>query len=200
MKIISIGRSETNNIVLNDNMISRRHAMLRVYATGKMEIIDLSQNGTFVNNVRVKPNMPVPVSRKDVVSFAHVMQLDWKMVPNPMKRLLYVGLGILGAAVIALALILLDRREPEQNQNPVSQPVTAVSEQPSEPETETEEQAVEDEDLKKMRDRLRVKKEKKAKPETKPESEPVEDTVSVKQQDAPKDIQEQRDTTTFYFF
>lgn len=105
MKTISIGRSETCDIVLSDAMISRRHAMLRIYATGKMEIVDLSQNGTFVNNIRIKTNTPFPVTRKDVVFFAESEQLDWTMVPNPMKRYRLIGVGILALVVIAAIII-----------------------------------------------------------------------------------------------
>ena len=49
MKVISIGRGEDCNIVLPENVISRRHAILKIHATGKMELIDMGQNGTFVN-------------------------------------------------------------------------------------------------------------------------------------------------------
>ncbi len=123
MKIISIGRSETSDIVLDDSMISRRHAMLRIYATGKMEIIDLSQNGTFVNNVRIKPNVPVPVTRKDVISFAHAMQLDWGLVPNPLRLYIYIGAGILTVAAVILALkLFLLKPAPEPVPTPLPTP------------------------------------------------------------------------------
>ena len=83
MKAYSIGREANCDIVLCDNtdVVSRRHAVLNVYPNGKMFIVDQSRNGTYVNGIRVTPNVPVPVTRKDIVSFAHVVKLDWSQVP-----------------------------------------------------------------------------------------------------------------------
>ena len=82
MKVYSIGREVGCDIVINDNsdVISRRHATLNVSPTGKMTIVDLSHNGTYVNGIRIAQNVPVPVTRKDNVSFAHVARLDWSLL------------------------------------------------------------------------------------------------------------------------
>ena len=53
MKILTIGRDESCNIVLSDSTVSRRHAILKIHATGKMEIISMGQNGTFVIGVKL---------------------------------------------------------------------------------------------------------------------------------------------------
>ena len=84
MNVYSIGRDPACNIVINDNtdVVSRRHAILNVYPSGKMTIVDQSHNGTYVNGIRISQNVPVPVTRKDNVSFAHVARLDWNLVPN----------------------------------------------------------------------------------------------------------------------
>ncbi len=102
MKILSIGRGENCNIYLDDQNISRRHAQLRIYPTGRMEIVDFSQNGTFINNVRVQPNAPTPVTRQDVVSFAHTRLLDWSLVPDPVRP--YRIGGIVLAVICAIAV------------------------------------------------------------------------------------------------
>lgn len=104
MKIISIGRESGCDIVLNDttDVISRRHAILNIYSTGKMTICDQGHNGTYVNGIRITPNVPFPVTRNDVVSFAHIMQLDWKLVPNQRSRLIYSSIIII---VIVFALM-----------------------------------------------------------------------------------------------
>jgi len=104
MKVISIGRESGCDIVLNDttDVISRRHAILNIYPTGKMTISDQGYNGTYVNGIRITPNVPFPVTRNDVVSFAHVMQLDWKLVPNQRSRLIYSSIIII---VIVFALM-----------------------------------------------------------------------------------------------
>jgi len=101
MKILTIGRDESCNIVIDDDesLISRRHALLKLYPTGRMEIVDTSSNGTFVNGKMAPKSKPYPVTRKDVVSFARTKQLDWKLVPN-------YGLWIKVAAAVAALVIL----------------------------------------------------------------------------------------------
>ena len=89
MKTITIGRGPDNNITLNDAKTSRRHALLRCYPMGKMEIVDLSQNGTFINGIRIPSNKPCPLTRKDIVIFAHAETLDWNEVTNPYKYIKY---------------------------------------------------------------------------------------------------------------
>ena len=104
MKVYSIGREMGCDIVINDNsdVISRRHATLNVSSTGKMTIVDLSHNGTYVNGIRISQNVPVPVTRKDNVSFAHVARLDWNLIPNTGATV--VRWVIIG--VVALLLII----------------------------------------------------------------------------------------------
>lgn len=84
MKTYSIGRDPECDIVINDatDVISRRHAILNIAPSGKMTIVDQSTNGTYVNGIRISSNVPVPVTRKDTVSFAHVAKMDWGQVPS----------------------------------------------------------------------------------------------------------------------
>ena len=102
MKAISIGRDNECNIVLNDktDVVSRRHAVLNITSTGKMTIIDQSHNGTYVNGIRVTSNTPFPVTRKDVVSFAHIIQLDWNLVPNTAAKMRNTIIGIIALVII----------------------------------------------------------------------------------------------------
>lgn len=102
MKVYSIGREVGCDIVINDNsdVISRRHATLNVAPSGKMTIVDLSHNGTYVNGIRIAQNVPVPVTRKDNVSFAHVARLDWNLIPN-------TGVTIMRWAFIGVLALLL---------------------------------------------------------------------------------------------
>lgn len=103
MKVYSIGREVGCDIVINDNsdVISRRHATLNVASSGKMTIVDLSHNGTYVNGIRISPNVPVPVTRKDNVSFAHVARLDWNLIPNTGATIIkWVALGVLALLLI----------------------------------------------------------------------------------------------------
>ena len=95
MKTYSIGRDLNCDIVINDStdVISRRHALLNITPSGKMTIVDQSSNGTYV----ISQNVPVPVTRKDIVSLAHVAKLDWNQVPKSnqwMKYAIIAGIAI----------------------------------------------------------------------------------------------------------
>ena len=88
MKSYSIGRDESSNIIINDptQLVSRRHAILNVNGR-KMTIVDSSSNGTYINGIRITPGVPVPVTRKDVISFAQVSELDsLEMYPQRVKK------------------------------------------------------------------------------------------------------------------
>lgn len=103
MKVYSIGRETGCDIVINDStdVISRRHAVLNVSPSGKMTITDQSHNGTYVNGIRISQNVPVPVTRKDNISFAHVARLDWELVPQPFSPMRY---GILAAIAVVVLI------------------------------------------------------------------------------------------------
>lgn len=120
MKTITIGRGDGADIIIDDEMISRRHAVLKISTFGKMEIVDMGKNGTFVNGIKLRPNVPFPVTRKDVVNFAEITQLDWSLVPDNTR---YIKYGI--AAVIGLLLIIIFASsikgcEKEELQHPAS--------------------------------------------------------------------------------
>lgn len=103
MKTYSIGRDVSCDIVVSDStdVVSRRHALLNIGPSGKMTIIDQSTNGTYVNGIRISQNVPVPVSRKDIVSFAHVTKLDWSQVPDSSSWKKYLIGSLVAVAVVA---------------------------------------------------------------------------------------------------
>lgn len=102
MKVYSIGREAGCDIVINDStdVISRRHAILNVMPSGKMTIVDQSHNGTYVNGIRISPNVPVPVTRKDNISFAHVARLDWNLVPKGNAFMRYGLIGVVAVLIV----------------------------------------------------------------------------------------------------
>lgn len=106
MKALSIGREQGCDIVINDStdVISRRHAILNISSSGKITIVDQSRNGTYVNGIRISQNVPVPVTRKDIISFAHVAKLDWNAVPKSNSTMSYIIMGIVGVLVITCGL------------------------------------------------------------------------------------------------
>lgn len=107
MKVYSIGREMGCDIVINDSsdVISRRHAILNVFPSGKMTIVDQSHNGTYVNGIKISANVPVPVTRKDNVSFAHVARLDWNQIPKSTSITQYIIYGVIAIIVIVGGIV-----------------------------------------------------------------------------------------------
>ena len=135
-KIYTIGRDEGCDIVIPDStdVISRLHATIRVESNDKIFLIDQSRNGTYVNGMKMSSNVEIPVSRKDVVSFAHIYNLDWSLVPKHKSNTIITVLIILASLIlmtgIAYAIISYFN-----NQKPVDTP-TEVSESQSAPPTQ----------------------------------------------------------------
>ncbi len=74
MQVLSIGRDKSNHIVLNDAMVSRKHAELTIQNNGTASIKDLgSSNGLFVNGSRVSEAILRP---GDVVKCGPIF-LNW---------------------------------------------------------------------------------------------------------------------------
>ena len=115
MKVYSIGRENGCDIVINDStdVISRRHAVLNVAPSGKMTIVDQSHNGTYVNGIRISPNVPFPVTRKDNISFAHVARLDWNIIPKPISPLKYVLIAFAAIILVGGGIFGFNRMFPE---------------------------------------------------------------------------------------
>lgn len=131
MKTIIIGRDESCDVVIIDrtNVASRRHAVINIDNLGRMTITDHSSNGTYINGIRMSENEPVPVTRKDVISFAQVSDLNWSLIPNIKQR----NFLILGAslAVVAIAVILLvTLNKKTDSPLPPPTPVTTVTTPP----------------------------------------------------------------------
>ncbi|WP_406180716.1 FHA domain-containing protein [Streptomyces sp. NBC_01006] len=66
---VRIGRAPANDLVIDDLVVSRRHAELRALADGTYEIADLgSHNGTFLNGTRTDR---APVTQGDIIGIGH---------------------------------------------------------------------------------------------------------------------------------
>ena len=124
MKSYTIGRDKACDIVLNDHsdVISRRHAVLTVSSSGKMTITDQSTNGTYINGQRISSDVPVPVTRKDSISFAHVTTFDWNIIPKSNKWVTYllIGLGVALIAALVVLYVMREKKKPVQNDTPVA--------------------------------------------------------------------------------
>ena len=68
--VLHIGRSDRSDLVLNDDLASRSHAMLQQSGDGLVYIADLgSSNGTFVNSVRI--STPIILHPGDRIGVGH---------------------------------------------------------------------------------------------------------------------------------
>lgn len=68
-RTVRIGRAPDNDLVLDDLVVSRRHAELRALADGTYEIADLgSHNGTYLNGL---PVTAAPLAPGDIVGIGH---------------------------------------------------------------------------------------------------------------------------------
>lgn len=106
MKVITIGRSSENNIVVDDFKVSRVHSQL-VFNDGICSIVDLnSTNGTYVNGkkingeVRLQPNDVVRIGNttlpwQEYVN-THTTSTPLKTTPTPPnnKTWLYIVIGV----------------------------------------------------------------------------------------------------------
>ena len=109
MKILIIGRSENCHIQVDNAMVSRQHAVLKVYSLGKMIIRDQSKNGTAINGVPLVPGRDYPVKRTDVVTFAGTTQLDWAVVPDPLRSIKFFGIPLL--VIIGIVAVFFSVRK-----------------------------------------------------------------------------------------
>ncbi len=83
MKSIRIGRSTSNDYVINDGVVSSSHALITVSDSGDVYIEDLgSKNGTFVNGVRIKAKATLS-SSSTVLLGNH--SIDWKTIIKTAK-------------------------------------------------------------------------------------------------------------------
>lgn len=133
-KIYTIGRDEECDIIIQDNtdVISRLHATLRVESNDKLFLIDQSRNGTYVNGMKMSSNVEIPVTRKDVISFAHIHELDWSQVPKQKKNFvkpLLITLACIAiiAGIIAGVVLMLGSKPKRSSTSTVSITETADS-------------------------------------------------------------------------
>lgn len=105
-KVYTIGRDPQSDIVIKDSsdVVSRLHATIRIDGS-RMFLIDQSQNGTYVNGMRMSANEEIPITRKDTISFANVAEFDWTLIPDSKKSQIK-SIGIVVVAFIAIAAIV----------------------------------------------------------------------------------------------
>lgn len=119
-KVYTIGRDTSCDIIIPDStdVVSRVHASLKVKGNGKYILIDQSRNGTYVNGIKMSANEEIPVTRKDVVSFAHVRDLDWNQIPKDKdSKMIWILISI---AVVLVSCICYFIFKPKKE---INQPI-----------------------------------------------------------------------------
>lgn len=118
-KVYTIGRDTSCDIVIPDStdVVSRVHASLKAKGNGNYVLIDQSRNGTYVNGIKMSANEEIPVTRKDVISFAHVRDLDWDQIPKDKNSKMIWILSAIIVVVIACVcyFIFKTKNEPVQS-------------------------------------------------------------------------------------
>ncbi len=106
--IYTIGRGSECDIYIPDdeNIVSRRHATIRLTKNGKYYLSDQSMNGTYINGIRMRPGVEVPVKRDDTITFANVADLDWEMVPRSYHGI-FVIIASIAAVLLSLSVIVM---------------------------------------------------------------------------------------------
>lgn len=116
--LMTVGRTEGNDLVLDDPSISRRHAQIRLSATGdRITVLDLrSSNGTFVEGQRVKR---AECENETIVRFgdlAFKVTLVRQRTEKPKRRInrRMILLGSLGVVLllVVVGVVAVLRRPP----------------------------------------------------------------------------------------
>lgn len=134
--LYTIGRESNSDIILWNEESSRCHAQIRIDQKGKLWLMDMSTNGTYLNGMRISPNYEVEVSRKDEILFAGVELLDWNQIPKQKNKLLWIILPISIVVLIAIAVVLCCVLIPKGNTESEGEVTPIATEVPEQPETE----------------------------------------------------------------
>lgn len=82
MRLITIGRSKSSTICINNEYVSSNHATILLLDNGDIFLTDCdSLHGTYLFGKRINPNTEVPIKRGDKIDFDKV-PLNWAQVPN----------------------------------------------------------------------------------------------------------------------
>lgn len=118
--VINIGSNMLNNEVVNNALVSRFHAVLKVDKKNKVFLYDNnSTNGTQVNGVKVQSGKGVQIKRGDVITLAgeDVTQLLDKYFPTIGGVWKKIGIGIGSVALLAGLVYLISIIIPPTKKN-----------------------------------------------------------------------------------
>jgi len=81
-RIITVGRSPQNDIVINNNNVSSSHARFKI-STNEIILEDVgSTNGTYINGEKITSQK---VTANDTITFSKTHTFDWKLLDELLK-------------------------------------------------------------------------------------------------------------------
>ena len=87
--VMKVGRSPDCYVPLkfdSDKHVSKMHALLWTTKTGELLLMDMdSQNGSFVNDVKVHPYVPLKINHGDIVSFSKNASYRYEFCEHEIK-------------------------------------------------------------------------------------------------------------------
>ena len=130
MKVITIGRSQENDCVINEPGVSKHNTQIIKTDDGRFFIVDMgSVNGTYVNGIRISGEQPLRPGDTVIVANTSV---DWHRffaventapVPSaPQKKsrggwILALILGIVAAALVAGFVVVMLYVKKQKNED-----------------------------------------------------------------------------------
>jgi pSer/pThr/pTyr-binding forkhead associated (FHA) protein len=78
-EMVKVGRADGNHLQMPHDLVSGNHAMMR-RRDGKIEVLDLSRNGTFIDGERVLPQRWTPLPAGSTIAFGSAA-LSWSGEP-----------------------------------------------------------------------------------------------------------------------
>ena len=76
MKIYTIGRDPSSDIVLQSSVCSRTHAIISISSNGIITLEDKSTNGTSITGIFIQ-NRSLQIQPNDIILFGAIEKLDW---------------------------------------------------------------------------------------------------------------------------
>lgn len=108
MRVITIGRTPDNDVVIHDPKISRHHAQIVQHERGEYSIVDLkSTNGTYVNGIRIYGECVL--KNTDKVSLGKI-EIPWQSYfhigSDKKRKSWFTIIGSSCAAILAIVIVI----------------------------------------------------------------------------------------------
>ncbi len=98
--IYGIGSHFQNDIQISGATVSRYHATIKIGRDGNVYIVDHSKNGTTVNGVKITPNQPFKIKKKNAIVCGGV-PVDTSRIPWPSNP--WITIAAIAASLIIVA-------------------------------------------------------------------------------------------------